>query len=65
MKWDHVLWPTGALTKQEGAQLLSHLPQPQLIAIMGAMDLGLRSQIEELLPPVPTAPSPRRGSIRR
>lgn len=53
------------LTRQEGAQLLSHLPQPQLIAIVGAMDLELRAQVEELLLPVPRAPTPRRGSLKR
>jgi hypothetical protein len=55
----------GVVTRQEGTQLLLHLPQPQLVAMVEAMDSAMKSQIEASLDVMPRVPSPHRGSLRR
>ncbi|EIE24443.1 hypothetical protein COCSUDRAFT_61868 [Coccomyxa subellipsoidea C-169] len=56
---------TGTLTRQEGAQLMSELPQPQLIAILEAMGPLQRSETEDALLAISKSTgSPRRRSLR-
>ncbi|CAL8467436.1 g6974 [Coccomyxa elongata] len=54
----------GVLSKQEGAQLLSELPQPQLIAIVEAMAPPQRAEAEESLLALAKPGTPRRRSLR-
>lgn len=63
----HVHACAGVLTKQEGTQLLSALPQPQLIAITEAMEPAARAEAENTLMPVIKGATPRgrRSTIRR
>jgi len=63
----HVRACAGALTKQEGTQLLSALPQPQLIAITEAMDPAARAEAENTLLAISKSATPRgrRSTIRR
>ncbi len=55
----------GVLSKQEGAQLLSELPQPQLIAVVEVMAPSLRAEVEEALLALAKPGTPRRRSLRR
>ncbi|BDA42925.1 hypothetical protein COCOBI_03-8180 [Coccomyxa sp. Obi] len=54
----------GVLSKQEGAQLLSELPQPQLIAIVEVMPPSQRAEAEEALLALAKPGTPRRRSLR-
>ncbi|KAK9909574.1 hypothetical protein WJX75_004333 [Coccomyxa subellipsoidea] len=54
---------TGTLTRQEGAQLLSELPQPQLVAVIEAMDPAQRAETEDALLALTKTGSPRRRSL--